>query len=143
MRVLGRLNRIAKVMQEKHLTGGQLRLVFQNCDETAEQAMTKAGIQADDNDLIVYIMKWGKGSSEIPIRPEQAQIEPELQETPKQLDDEIEEIKSELLKDGYSEQEILEMTESESELEPDDIVEENLQKPEPIKSDSFLTRMGR
>ena len=65
-----KLERDARAGQER-----QLRLVFQEANQTEEQAMAAAGVEPDDAFLTVFIMRWSN-SHEYPVHQEAAATEP-------------------------------------------------------------------
>jgi hypothetical protein len=96
--------RLKKIENElaKHRT--ELKIIWQNCDETSEEAMARAGVDADDDDLVVYVVRWGQGPPEIPIH---SKPEPTVKtDEDIDLDTEIKKIKAELINEGYTEKEL-------------------------------------
>lgn len=96
MNVNGRLKRIEAAMERKGLgESGTPRICFKEADETPEEAMRKAGIDPEDEDLVVTVFKFSDETT-LPMY--------------ESIDQKIEKLTRELESEGYTREEIDEMT---------------------------------
>jgi hypothetical protein len=120
MRGTSRLNRIRKTMKEKGIGQGELKIIFKEARETEAEALTKAGVEPDDDSLTVFIVKWATKPLPGDMLFDQDTITPEpKQKTVADIDKKINELKADLLKDGFSALQIAEIEADSKKGSPD------------------------
>ena len=94
-KLLSRMKRLEETFEAKKPTS-QVRYCFKLPDETKEQAITRAGINPDTEDVIVIVLKWvDPKDPEYPLYKTRKKSE-----TVAAIDEKINALKNELLKSG-------------------------------------------
>ena len=108
MKFASRIKRLEKAVEEIRMQKGGYRCVIVYPGETKAQALTRADIKEDTADLVVVILKFAEPGKvyELP-KPKT----PKPVRKPAEIDLEIEKIKGELARDGFTPQEIAELAE--------------------------------
>lgn len=141
MKFKQRVDSLAKGIAEIKFARGEVRICFQEFGQTKEQAMAAAGIEPDDDCLIVFIIKWCRATHE-PLHRELSEAKPKP--TLEQINSEIEQVKKELLVEGLSGREIAEI-ETEAKKGSQDPEQEKSHEAgsQPLEVKPMVSELGR
>ena len=92
MRLGDRLKKMEKDLLEIRAGRGQLRMIWQNCGESQEQALKRADLYPEPADMTIYVMHWA--TKPVPGSIMQGSDDPPA--TAASLDAEIERLKAQL-----------------------------------------------
>lgn len=101
-----RIKRIEKALDEAARSERRIQLITQQFGESKQQALSRAGIKLDKENINIFLLKFGTGELLKPAPPVQPVLE--------QIDSKIKAIESELRKEGMTGQQIAELMDVET-----------------------------